>query len=224
MKQNHSQIKERPIPFLPEMVKAILEGRKTQTRRVMKPQPSMVTSRGRRVYRDEDFKKSWESISGTMEGNGFIDCPYGSPGDRLWVRETWHRNDQFNPPYEFSIGEYIYKADFVKTGDIWVKDGFGVQSKWKPSIYMPRAASRILLEITDIRVERVQDITRSDIRSEGLMCPENLCSDDLEYNYRHWYIDEWKKLWDSINAKRGYGWDVSPWVWTIEFKVANNSL
>jgi hypothetical protein len=83
---------------------------------------------------------------------------------------------------------------------------------------MPRKAARLFLKITDIRIERVQDITRSDIKSEGLICPEYLRSDDLEYKYKNWYIDEWSKLWDSINKKRGYGWETNPLVWVYEFK------
>lgn len=232
MLKTQEQIKERPILFNTEMVKAILEGRKTQTRRVMKPQPEMVTSRGRRIYRDEDFKKSWESIPGTMEGDGFVDCPYGKPGDRLWVRETWTEIDFGPVDFGGAMHEetgIVYRADF-KEPEHWV---------WRPSIHMPRHASRILLEITDIRVERVQEITPQDGIKEGIECYTDgaeWCGIHEFSGYRNyqsnqvdkdgdtvddWFsnpIDSFRSLWDSINAKRGFGWDVNPWVWVVEFK------
>ena len=86
--------------------------------------------------------------------------------------------------------------------------------KGRPSIHMPRWASRILLEITDVRVERLQDISRADIRAEGLQCPPELASDDVSPNYRDWYPAAWKELWNST----GGDWDANPWVWVVEFK------
>ena len=121
------------------------------------------------------------------------------------MRETYS-------PDLYDSGESVYKAD----ADECILNNKYI--KWKPSIFMPRKATRIFLKITNVRVERLQDITRSDIRKEGLVCPEHLASDDKEYNYRHWYIDDWIKLWDSINKKRGYGWDTNPWVWVIVFE------
>ena len=172
------QVKERPILFSGEMVRAILDGRKTQTRRVVKPQPPPL--------------------------GGFVKNPYGQPGDRLWVRETWALDDK-----------YYYRADGA------VGDRCG---KWKPSIHMPRAASRITLEITGVRVERLQEITISDIYAEGAITDEWLeWRDDVSgvgmpagsriENER----DVWEKLWDSINGKT-YPWKSNPWVWVIEFK------
>ena len=85
---------------------------------------------------------------------------------------------------------------------------------WRPSIHMPRWASRILLEITDVRVERLQDISRADIRAEGLQCPPELASDDVSPNYRDWYPAAWRELWEST----GGDWNATPWVWVVEFK------
>jgi hypothetical protein len=113
-------------------------------------------------------------------------------------------------------GHVIYRADGEAA---WAGDDDGGgddRSAWKPSIHMPRIASRILLEITDVRVERLQDLSRSDIRAEGLECPPELGSDDVLPNYRDWYPAAWRDLWESINGAGA--WDVNPWVWVVEFK------
>jgi hypothetical protein len=104
-------------------------------------------------------------------------------------------------------GDLVYAADGLTP---YEQD----QPKWKPSIHMPRWASRILLEITDVRVERLQDISRADIRAEGLQCPPDLASDDVSPNYRDWYPAAWRELWEST----GGDWDANPWVWVVEFK------
>ena len=212
------QAKEHPILFSAPMVRAILEGRKTMTRRVVKfhksvsehswwmeaheigPAEFIFWSGPQKV--DPGFTKSVYKA-----GDG-IRCPYGIPGDRLWVREThaWIEGDS---PSDYETGSgWIYRASLAPEHD----DGL----KWKPSIFMPRLASRILLEVVSVRVERLQDITRSDIKAEGLVCPSELHSDDLEYNYRQWYIDEWIRLWKSINGPES--WEQNPWVWVIGFK------
>jgi len=188
-------MKEYPIIFNTEMVQAILDGSKTQTRRVMKPQP-------------KHLPVSWGCVGG--KGFGFFDaewnpvkCPYGQVGDsRLWVRETWYcATDK-----KTLLG---YKAD----GD-YPHDCFYMI---RPSIHMPRKYSRITLEITDIRVERVQDITEDDADAEGVPILE---PDDFPVAGATYGISRQRfvHLWDSINAKRGYGWYVNPWVWVIEFK------
>jgi hypothetical protein len=192
-------MKERPILFSTEMVRAILEGRKTQTRRVIKPQPNDI--------RESPFVKS-----GIETTHGYEIKPKYEPGDRLWVRETWHQHSSDD---DFCTGEIHYRATEICVG-----------TKWIPSIFMPRWASRITLEVTNVRVERVRDISFEDCLSEG-------CSDKYEHydaNCKHevngeccqgWhYGQKWNfyYLWNSINAKRGYGWDVNPWVWVIEFK------
>jgi hypothetical protein len=155
--------KERGILFSAPMVRAILEGRKTQTRRVVKNQ----------VRRD-----------------GYT-CPYGKPGDVLWVRETWC-GDRFN-----GVG---YRATDAQSGP------------WKPSIFMPRWASRITLEITDVQVERVHDINECDIVAEGIPFPT-----DRYVSYEE-LLAAFRDLWDSINGKT-YPWASNPWVWALTFKV-----
>lgn len=175
-------MKERPILFSAPMVRAILEGRKTQTRRVIKPQPES--------HLDPDsVKGAWES--------GFIDvkCPYGQPGDRLWVRETFAwLPDGLNA--DQNHGRYHYRAD----GDLAVK--------WQPSIHMPRIASRITLRIKDVRVERLQDISDADALAEGV--------DQTNTSIRGYAAERFKRLWSSINGADS--WHSNPWVWVIEFK------
>lgn len=186
---------ERPILFSGTMVRAILEGKKTQTRRVIKPQPD-----------DDCLNDGGWPI--TLE-----QCPYGVTGDRLWAREKWC----MTVGQPLSEQEPIrYAADFDPAS----------RGPWRPSIHMPRWASRITLEITDIRVQRVQEISEDDAKNEGL----RRVTDGL---YTYWRKDEWTKgpagfssavgafrdLWDSINAKRGHVWDANPWVWAITFKV-----
>ena len=113
-------------------------------------------------------------------------CPHGQVGDRLWVKETW---------WQDSDNDIYYKADWQTNP----RNG-----KWKPSRFMPRWASRITLEITEVRVERVQEISAADCFKEGVEM------------YKP--IQQFQSLWDSLNAKRGFGWEVNPWVWVIRFK------
>lgn len=181
-----SDATERPILFRGPMVRAILQGRKTQTRRVVK---------------NLDLIEDWDMLDGRTVDVGFSDeygdwhktadaCPYGQPGDRLWVREC----------FGLHYG-YVYRAT-NKTAP---------SGGWKPSIHMPRAASRITLEIVSVRVEMVQEITDEDALAEGVTlrgCTRFEGEPVLEYKY----------LWDSINSKRGYGWVCNPLVWVIEFR------
>lgn len=175
-------MKERPILFSGPMVRAILEGRKTMTRRIITDE-SIISLR-------ED------GTPGKVQPR----CRYGKPGDRLWVRETFALT-QHNLP--------VYKADSRdKDGKLWpsVKsDPNGVL--WRPSIYMPRWASRIDLEITGIRVERLQDITEDDAKMEGVepYDPDNGL-----------YVAGFYELWESINGTGS--WDKNPWVWVVEFR------
>lgn len=184
-------MKERPILFSGEMVRAILDGRKTQTRRVIKPQPP-------------------ESVS---EGYTTYFCPYGIPGDRLWVRETFAPRLDVDPITELARARHyaMYKAD---GGDPHDPMHWHPYDKWIPSIFMPRWASRITLEITNVRVERVQDISVSECRAEGI--PQASFSSQTDRDAQ--VHGEFMQLWDSINAKRGYSWESNPWVWVIEFK------
>jgi hypothetical protein len=190
--------KEKPILFNTEMVKAVLSGRKTQTRRVVKPQPTPDPSKIVRFNDDEFICESNSGKVGIFEPNT-LKCPYGQVGDRLWVRETWQSDKDKT--------KFIYKADY---SEFFTCDN-DILFGWKPSIHMIRRASRINIEIVDIRIERVQDISPEDALSEGITFigkPSYFTS-----------IIVFKRLWDSINKKRGYGWDVNPWVWVVEFKV-----
>jgi len=206
---------EHPIIFSGEMVKAILAGRKTQTRRVVKPQPKgldpSLAPTG--AFMDE---------SGTRPPLWFINgkwrkCPYGQPGDLLWVRET-HHIDQYpdgaldahgNP------GTVHYRADTDVISQSW-------EGQWRPSIFMPRWASRITLEVVSVRVEQVQSISEDDAKDEGV---EPIMHDTG--GFEPWdapcpevpnYAEGFAALWDSINAKRGYSWQSNPWVWVVEFR------
>ncbi len=199
-------MKEHPIIFSSEMVKAILEGRKTMTRRVVKPQPE--SSEFIRWDLDFDWRYKGEGISLNRESMPKY-CPYGQVGDRLWVRETWCQDLDTN-----CITKHIvYKASAHPQA------GF----TWKPSIFMPRWASRITLEITNIRVERLQEITQDDAFKEcmtrelAIQLGLSVSPSEEEFNLtqaRRIFIE----LWNSINAKRGYSWESNPWVWVIEFK------
>lgn len=219
-----SQVKERPIPFSAPMVRAIQEGRKTVTRRPVRVQP-----------------RSKGDIGSYGPGQPFIrhpdptkrnpECPYGRPGDRLWVRETWGvisgSFDQmgnlidWEPDRpakairEMRFGRGYYSGHVVYAADgpcEWAGDedgGGDPRSAWKPSIHMPRAASRILLEIIDVRVERLQDITDEQAKAEGADCP---VADHLEAAWRV----QFQRLWESINGPEA--WAINPWVWVVEFK------
>lgn len=167
-------MKERPIIFSGPMVRAILEGRKTQTRRVVK----------------DDTMLAWLNCDNVVkpinDHVAHLGCPYGQPGDRLWVRETFCPD--YDPP--------IYKADEDQA-----------KIAWKPSIHMPRWASRITLEITAVRVERLQDISDADALAEGC---EPFRENDMNA------IDAYADLWADINGPEN--WEANPWVWVIEFK------
>lgn len=187
------------------MVRAILAGRKTQTRRVMKPQPVYLYGEGKREkysWKDGIFALNFYPHNTTL----LKYCPYGHPGDRLWVRETWAVNDD-------KYHRIIYKADQGYTA----RHGKPEFGRWKPSIHMPRSASRINLEITDIRVERLQYITEEDAKAEGVDLVGPYCAGIMgsysTYRNAFWH------LWDCINKKRGHPSSSNPWVWVIEFKM-----
>lgn len=182
-------MKERPILFSGAMVRAILAGTKTQTRRVLKPQPQPC-------------------------GDGVLrplitDCPHGYIGDRLWVREAWARR----------LDEDHLSARDIPAPNRWAwywasgpgkccnTGCAGAAGRVRAARFMPRWASRILLEIAGIRVERVQEITEDDALREG-------CYGAISAR------NEFTELWDSINEKRGFGWETNPWVWVISFRTA----
>lgn len=211
-------MKERPILFSGPMVRAILAGRKTQTRRIVKP------------HRDDDCfvlvdygDGWWPWRSDDGESNALSDgteqiirCPYGHPCDRLWVRETWAYGIHALAAERDEDGPFVYAADGTTQGRLC--------DRWRPSIHMPRAASRITLEITDVRVERLQDISEEDCIAEGVYSVQsNDLGTEVPY-YRSLFQprDLYKMIWESIHGAGA--WDANPWVWVIEFKRAEASI
>lgn len=204
-------MKERPILFSGAMVRAILDGRKTQTRRVffirgVDGSKYAITSPNEEIV---EIDGTFHYLS-TAAMSGPYPCPYGQPGDRLWVREAFmlidNRDGGRHIKYKSGGPDFVFRAG---NGD----DDWRGASKWTPSIHMRREYSRILLEITNVRVERVQEISNNDCMAEGIA--------DLSIPLRPgltMHRSSFADLWDSINAARGYGWDVNPWVWVIEFR------
>lgn len=201
-KNDGGAVKERPILFNGSMVKAILIGMKTESRRVIKPQPD-----GWPVFHDGEW---WQAKNAYIHQDVRIRCPYGIPGNRLWVRET-HGLCKF-PGTETSFGhtKVLYRADGETSYDI---------GKWRPSIHMQRWASRITLEVISIKVRRIQSILPSETVKEG-MATEQHISEETRIRFAY---DRFPELWNSINAKRGFGWDVNPWVWVIEFRKVDQN-
>lgn len=244
--------KERQILFSAPMVRAILDGLKTQTRRIVKPQPQLgeYAADG---YMGEPW---WAWIknpdSNTREvahywkdGTPALfegECPYGNPGDRLWVRETfahWNARELFGagtmPTTAFRAGRPVLRpppggpAPFERWTRGWSEDTKPKAMKWTPSIYMPRWASRITLEITDVRVERLQSMegqheSESDALAEGVKAIHH---GDGDYYYsafrsepdgKNWTTPEraFRELWESINGPDS--WSVNPWVWVLTFQ------
>ena len=198
-------MKEHPILFSTEMVQAILEGRKTQTRRIFKG-----TTEHREPY-NPAYLERWRSNDGWKQI-----CPYGQVGDRLWVRETFKHfaNKWDGTNWQSCI---TYKAGNLTVYDSWDYEPprekwwnkSTILDHWQPSIFMPRWASRITLEITDIRVERLQEITEEDAVAEGIMPEQHPFDAPPAMRYA--------TLWDSINGKK-HSWESNSWVWVIEFK------
>lgn len=204
---------ERPILFSAEMVRAILDGRKTMTRRVVKPQPKDHHWKYNNSYhlehkllasKDILWAKFWHTITENPERDGiqWSKFPYGQVGDLLWVRETFWLDDGDDQPF--------YKA---------TEPSPQIFTKWKPSIFMPRWASRITLEITNVKAERLQDITEDAANKEGVYI-DGTSSNGHIFTAR----EHFEGLWDFINGKK-YPWLANPWVWVIEFqKVERNPL
>lgn len=233
-----SKVKERPIIFSGDQVRAILDGQKTSTRRTLKWQPLDVI-KGKVI----DGAQTWVTLDTRDPNHGsIIKCRHGEIGDRLWVKETWailqtdsvglragisYRSDQEMNPFMICYHPRVPK-------DKWGQaiSWFGKGRKWHSARFMPRWASRILLEITDVRVERLQEIETEGAFYEGI---ENVdpyayypeFREDGNAYFKHYLepgrivkdpIVSFSTLWDSINAKLGHPWESNCWVWVIEFK------
>lgn len=205
-------MKESPIIFNTEMVQAILNGKKTQTRRVLKPTPE-VTDNG--IMKGIIYKNEWylQPISGYQDLSLIGSCPFGAIGDLLYVRET------FAP----ALGEFAYKADYSNN----VLNEKRNKGLWKPSIHMPKSVARIWLKITDIRVERLQEISEEDAKNEGVLSEVDInmkkkyyyfypCNDLRDDSYLDKAVTSFYSLWRSINGQKS--WDANPWVWVITFE------
>jgi hypothetical protein len=240
-------LRERPILFSAPMVRALLAGTKTQTRRVIAKQPppecGITYQLGNESWIQREkrspIRRTWEAWHGALFesrperylcGAFEAKCPFGMPGDRLWVRET-HAQLAVGEGLDTPVPQCVaYRATCEADGGLDYVNGRGeimrlTVTKWTPAIYMPRWASRITLEITDIRSQRVQDISAEDSLAEGVprasecgcetcrrsaqMCPADASEQVMAY----------AALWEHINGKRpGCGWDANPWVWCVSFR------
>ena len=243
-------MKERPILFSASMVRALLAGTKTQTRRVVKAMP-VVASPSVSHIRCELHPFSRKAMAGTpgesaalpdqmawvaydwvenaigIESIEWLRNPYGQPGDRLWVKETFFdvRPWRYEPLFGGVAGDFIYRAEYEYREEQGRPDILGGRH-WRPSIFMPRAASRLTLEIASVRVERLQDITREDAIAEGLEARETEIGPfypdygwKLKGGSRHEFADpreSYRTLWEKLNGAGS--WAANPWVWVLEFK------
>lgn len=209
-------MKERPILFSAPMVRAILDGRKTMTRRVVKSFKHLVPAEGRELdcIKDKDGLPSRLD----MAPDNWDCCPYGQPGDRLWVREAWR---QAYAATSYSPG-IVYRADASKALGM---DEYSDRHKWKPGIHMFRKDCRINLEITGVRVERLQDISYEDALAEGVADFRGLIEDECQQpgetpdqcaRRLRWPQRDFETLWESINGPGS--WALNPWVWVVLFR------
>ena len=222
-------MKERPILFSAPMVRALLAGTKTQTRRVCKPAQFYSLSHVVEVPDPQERGQVYNgSHFGDEEGDVHFASPYGGRGDRLWVRETWYCDD-----YRVQRGPYLKPADMDieearSDGTLIYRASSGdrpyetEQPVWRPAIHMPRWASRITLEVTGVRVERLQDISEADSIAEGTPC--YVCGgpltghseDDCHCFHRSAQPSDYRALWEQINGPES--WAANPWVWCVAFR------
>ena len=232
-------MKERPILFSGAMVRALLDGSKTQTRRAVKLQ----------VQHDDSWVGGWKivhkrvtqalltfnQLGGKPLGSDAAICPYGQPGDRLWVRETWRGVVEISPPgqaVEHGVARYVPDREHCRRVE-YAATQVPDSEPWRPSIHMPRWASRILLEIVSVRVERLQDCSQTDAVCEGALHIRSQAWDREHFPAWRYLFDEavaagkkppigpspveaYQALWESIN--RAGSWQANPWVWVVEFK------
>ena len=207
---------DHPILFNGEMVRAILDGNKTQTRRVIKPQPWEVMP-ARAGEPDWPYKWVPDDPKKPHYGNGErMKCPYGVPGDLLWVRETFQpllaegiELDEYEK-YDYETGKG-YNINYVADGKIveWIDGDDEISERCKPSIHMRKWACRLWLKVKSVRVERVQEISENDAILEGVK------GGGVHPDF---WTGAFRGLWDSINKVSGFGWDANPWVWVVEFE------
>ncbi|AKL05923.1 MULTISPECIES: morphogenetic protein [Klebsiella] len=185
-------MKERGMIFNGEMVRAILDGRKTQTRRPVKF-PVHDKNLGCELAGNE--------LAGELSAGNYLNSAFGKPGDRIWVRETWAEAGASAPDLK------LYRANYPEhVPSIYENVPPAEEIRWTPSIHMPRTASRIQLEITDVRVERLRSMSQDDARAEGVIAASGPMEAGLAF----------RELWDSIYGEES--WKANPWVWVIEFK------
>ncbi|EGC4168853.1 hypothetical protein H9L56_004086 [Salmonella enterica] len=200
---------ERGMIFNAEMVRAILDGRKTQTRRPVKF-PLIDKNMGCELAGNE--------LAGELAAHNYWNSPYGKPGDRIWVRETFRVHSRAT-----DVATLVYRASVRNSWTeqthrvpIAVCDKPATPEKWTPSIHMPRWASRILLEITDVRVERLRDLSEEDAKSEGITPPAGGVLPGWEYRIN--FRDLWMDIYGTDS------WEANPWVWVIEFKRVEGAV
>jgi hypothetical protein len=263
---SHCSHAEHPILFTAAMVQAILEGRKTQTRRVIAGQldnPTFWQHGGYRLAFDIAAGKwgfYYREDTERALGSPLLRCPYGVPGDRLWVRETWRRTTSTN-----GLDSIAYRSDDSCFAVLCSDSGEGdpvkvdlrkpmepfISGTWRPSIFMPRWASRITLEITEVRAQRVQEISESDAIAEGIetcfteeemltlpagsndwrnylwhgesgITKKAMALSTSQYSSFASPVSSYRSLWDSINGHLpGRSWADNPWVWAITFKLVS---
>lgn len=199
-------VRERPILFSGPLVRAILDGRKTVTRRIVRADLSAFVG----DEDDDGVPLVPHPKTGCLAR---ITPPYGTQGDRLWVRETWG-------PNETEGWGWIYRADWPAGTSAEIAGC--IDKRWHPAIHMPRRASRIALEVTSVRVERLQEIADNDIRAEGVVFDGKWwlgAEHDAKGTPKLFPLarQAWESRWDSINGDRA-SWDRNPWVWRIEFR------
>lgn len=223
---------ERPILFSDAMVRAILADTKTQTRRVLTPQP--IEDSGEPIsvgrYHPTVVRRGLEEPGAERFGASTSEqswpCPYGEPGDQLWVREAWRACVE-EPEIDLRADGRSLRRSMHGDDDWWARwRKRSAGGRWQPSIYMPRWASRLTLEVTSVRVERVQSISEDDARAEGVTPFEHIGADQTlpggpvgVSQASHPHVVAFASLWDSINGERaGCAWRDDPWVWVVGFR------
>lgn len=190
------------ILFKEELFKQILLGNKKETRRIVNP-PKSNNYNFSGILDEKEFLLNLSVPDGY---ENFTAKPRYKKGEIVYLKE---------PYYDYGNGVIWYAFDFNLDDR--------KKTSWSNKLFMPEKTARYFVKIDDVRLENLQDITRSSIRREGLICPKHLWSDDLDYNYRNWYIDEWIKLWDKINGKT-FPWKSNPPVWVYDFSLTNQSI